>query len=56
MTSQLVDRAKYHFVTIKYVLKARQKGKLTQFIQHNPCQYLKTRKVIPTPGAKRNDF
>lgn len=51
MTSQLVDRAKYHFVIIKYALKARQRGKLTELIQYNPCQYPETGKVIPTPNA-----
>lgn len=54
MTSQVVDRAKYHFVIIKYALKARQKGKLAGLIQYNPCQYLKAEKVIPipTPNAR----
>lgn len=51
MTSQLVDRAKYHFVIIKYALKARQKGKLTELIQYNPCQYLKAEEVISTANA-----
>lgn len=51
MTSQVVNRAKYHFVIIKYALKARRKGKLTELIQYNPCQCLKAEKVIPTPNA-----
>lgn len=51
MTSQLVDRAKYHFIIIKYALKAGQKGKLTELIQYRACQYLQAEKVIPTPNA-----
>lgn len=51
MTSQLVDRAKYHFVIIKYALKAGLKAKLIEFIQYNPCQYLQAIKVIPTANV-----
>lgn len=52
MTSQLVDRAKYHFNIIKCALKSGQKGKPIELIQYNPCQYLDAEKVIPTPNAQ----